>query len=132
MAATKLGQTLPEPFIMRLYKRITFTDVNTTFLIGILPERATVIDAGVAKTTVFNSGGAATLDLGTEADDDHFLDGLDVKTAAGRVFDATTMNALTDLYSASERKIYAKVTTASTAPTTGDLVVWLMYTTDAM
>jgi hypothetical protein len=129
MADRKQGKSLPHPYVMQMTSReIVFGDNGNSILIGILPLGAIVTNAIVFVKTVFNAGTAAVLDVGTTADDDEFMADVDIKTATGRLFDATTMNlAATELIQLAERKVYAKPTLTGTAATTGALRVVIEY-----
>ena len=128
MATAKFGREHALPLVSYFRYDLTYADIGDTIDLGILPEGAVVTDAMAIVTTAFNSATTATLEVGPSTNIDGFLDSVSVKTA-GRIFDATTMNASTELTSASEVTLQMKLSETGTAATAGAVTVIVTFIT---
>jgi hypothetical protein len=108
-----------------IYRPVTFADNGVARVVGTLPEKAVIINAGVVVTTAFNAGTSNVLDIGTSLDDDGFATDLALGTI-GRIA-ADELATSDDLYSTSERTITATVALTGTAATAGAGIVFVEY-----
>lgn len=109
-----------------LYKPISFTDgASAVVTVGVLPEKAVVINAGVYVQTAFNAGSGNVLDIGISGDDDGFATDLALGTI-GRIA-ADELATSNDLYSTSEQTVIATLALTGTAATAGAGIVFVEY-----
>jgi hypothetical protein len=91
---------------------------------AVIPANSQIVDVILNVTTVNNDSGAATIDVGTVADADAFLDGTNVKALAtthGTLDTEATNVGTTDI------QVLADFTGASGDGTTGAATVTVMY-----
>lgn len=94
--------------------------------IGIVPEGAIIVSAGVIVTTAFNAAGNDFLNFGTAADPDGFATDLTLATIGNIVWDElATSNDLGPF--TVPTTIVMEYTFTSTAPTTGAGSVYVLY-----
>ncbi len=120
--AGDFGQEYPQNMVHYLAKTFTFADDDVVKVVGYLPPRAVVIEAGVVVTTAF-VGGSPVAELGIIGDADAYGTAL-VMTTAGRIID-TAINANDD-YSTSAKTAVVSLTSGSTI-TDGSGVAYFMY-----
>jgi len=107
-----------------LNKEILFTD-TTAITVGSIPSNAYVVDIIVNVETLFNSGGADTIDIGTVADPDHFVDGV-VVSATGKA-SVTLLNGGIVQNSNDPTIVQAIYIPAATAPSAGKAKITVLY-----
>ena len=91
---------------------------------AVIPANSQIVDVILNVTTVNNDSGAATVDVGTVADADAFLDGTNVKALAtthGTLDTEATNVGTTDI------QVLADFTGANGDGTTGAATVTVMY-----
>jgi len=91
---------------------------------AVVPANSQIVDVILNVTTVNNDSGAATVSVGTEADANAFLDGVNVKALAtthGTLDTEATNVGTTDL------QVLADFTGASGDGTTGAATVTVLY-----
>lgn len=117
------------------HKRIQHSDLTgttTTFDIP-LPKDAIVDQVVCLVKTVFNSNGAARVNVGDLVTGTAYMSAQDIKSAVGRfVSPVAKQMVAVQPYTATddgEAEYAMRVTViyASTAPTTGDMYVWCNY-----
>ena len=92
--------------------------------VAIIPANSQIVDVILNVTTAGNDGGAATIDVGTTADADAFLDGINTKavgTTHGTLDTEATNVGTTDL------EVLADFTGANGDGTTGVATVTVLY-----
>ena len=92
--------------------------------VAIIPANSQIVDVILNVTTVGNDSGAATIDVGTSADADAFLDGINTKalgTTHGTLDTEATNVGTTDL------EVLADFTGANGDGTTGVATVTVLY-----
>tara|TARA_R100000781_G_C4040192_1_gene113700 strand:- start:188 stop:643 length:456 start_codon:yes stop_codon:yes gene_type:complete len=92
--------------------------------VAIIPANSQIVDVILNVTTAGNDGGAATIDVGTTADADAFLDGVNTKavgTTHGTLDTEATNVGTTDL------EVLADFTGANGDGTTGVATVTVLY-----
>jgi len=92
--------------------------------VAIIPANSQIVDVILNVTTAGNDGGAATIDVGTAADADAFLDGINTKavgTTHGTLDTEATNVGTTDL------EVLADFTGANGDGTTGVATVTVLY-----
>lgn len=116
--------------VAQLMQRGTLTQngtaaVSSTFL---LPVGSVILDIVVDNNTVWNSGSADVLSVGTAAAGTTYASGVDVKTSAIRIrptFSAAQMLALGNVQN--NGTVVATITPTGTAATTGLTILTLEY-----
>lgn len=115
--------------VLRLVKRVTYTDLGTsnTVTVGWLPPRAFIVRGGTMIITGFNDTNGDDLDVGAAGDDDDlFASAVDMNT--GPVLTAFDDLADANRYSASARKVTCNLTTAASGDgSAGEAVVYVEY-----
>jgi len=92
--------------------------------VAVIPANSQIVDVILNVTTAGNDGGAATIDVGTSADADAFLDGINTKavgTTHGTLDTEATNVGTTDL------EVLADFTGANGDGTTGVATVTVLY-----
>mgnify|MGYP003139072452 FL=1 len=92
--------------------------------VAVIPANSQIVDVILNVTTAGNDGGAATIDVGTTADADAFLDGVNTKavgTTHGTLDTEATNVGTTDL------EVLADFTGANGDGTTGVATVTVLY-----
>ena len=92
--------------------------------VAVIPANSQIVDVILNVTTAGNDGGAATIDVGTAADADAFLDGINTKavgTTHGTLDTEATNVGTTDL------EVLADFTGANGDGTTGVATVTVLY-----
>ncbi len=92
--------------------------------VAVVPANSQIVDVILNVTTAGNDGGAATIDVGTSADADAFLDGINTKAVAtthGTLDTEATNVGTTDL------EVLADFTGANGDGTTGVATVTVLY-----
>jgi len=92
--------------------------------VAVVPANSQIVDVILNVTTAGNDGGAATIDVGTSADADAFLDGINTKavgTTHGTLDTEATNVGTTDL------EVLADFTGANGDGTTGVATVTVLY-----
>jgi len=92
--------------------------------VAVVPANSQIVDVILNVTTAGNDGGAATIDVGTSADADAFLDGINTKalgTTHGTLDTEATNVGTTDL------EVLADFTGATGDGTTGVATVTVLY-----
>ena len=92
--------------------------------VAVVPANSQIVDVILNVTTAGNDGGAATIDVGTAADADAFLDGINTKavgTTHGTLDTEATNVGTTDL------EVLADFTGANGDGTTGVATVTVLY-----
>jgi hypothetical protein len=92
--------------------------------VAVVPANSQIVDVILNVTTAGNDGGAATIDVGTSADADAFLDGVNTKavgTTHGTLDTEATNVGTTDL------EVLADFTGANGDGTTGVATVTVLY-----
>jgi len=92
--------------------------------VAVVPANSQIVDVILNVTTAGNDGGAATIDVGTSADADAFLDGVNTKAVAtthGTLDTEATNVGTTDL------EVLADFTGANGDGTTGVATVTVLY-----
>ena len=92
--------------------------------VAVIPANSQIVDVILNVTTAGNDGGAATIDVGTSADADAFLDGIITKavgTTHGTLDTEATNVGTTDL------EVLADFTGANGDGTTGVATVTVLY-----
>jgi hypothetical protein len=108
---------------------VTLTHNGTTAVTGTftLPQASQIVDFHIDTTTVWNSGTSDSLTIGTAAAGTQYVSGTDV-TAAGRAaitYTAAQLAAMANV--GTNTTVYATVTPAGTAATTGSTTVTILY-----
>lgn len=112
-----------------MYRDITIADAGNTLDIGEVPAGATIDDAYVIVSTVFNAGTNNRLDIGTEDDTDDFATDLSLLTAGKIAADElATADNLGPF--ATNKTIQCVVDVTGTAATTGVARVVVKYIVD--
>ena len=92
--------------------------------VAVIPANSQIVDVILNVTTAGNDGGAATIDVGTSADADAFLDGINTKavgTTHGTLDTEATNVGTTDL------EVLADFTGANGNGTAGVATVTVLY-----
>lgn len=113
------------PFQLKHYFRKRFIFSDTAIIVGTLPPRAIVVNAGIVVTTVFQ-GSTPTFDLGVTGVGDDFADGISLETI-GVIRDASNFPAATRAYNAEAIDVIGLVISAATA---GEGIAWVEYLPD--
>ncbi len=95
-----------------------------------LPAKSIVIACLTRIITGFNAAGNDYLTVGSYADDDLFVNDLDISTAATPLLTLTQSTTL-PCYTASDIAVYATYVYSSTAPSAGALetaIMWVPWT----
>lgn len=107
-----------------------------------VPAGSRIIDVAVDVTTVFNPSGTAVLTIGKTSGGSEYVDGVDVKSATGRIAPTLTAAQLTAMQNTSAQgadissavtgtvvtsPLYIKITEGGTAGTTGAASVTILY-----
>lgn len=105
---------------------ITFNDTTAATVVT-LPENSQILDFVVDVTTAFDAGTTNTIDVGTAADPDAFVDGVDV-SSTGRILGSATAAVLPN-YAASTSRVEVQAAFASTgaAATAGAATITVTY-----
>ena len=118
------------PVVTTQFGTLTFDQTGASDLF-VLPGGSRILDVIVDVTTVFNAATNNTLDIGTAADPDAFLDGaLDNLETVGRINGAAAATVVNYDVGASPVTVQTTYTTVGAAPTTGEARIAITYAID--